>query len=513
MLSRNTLLLLLSCAAAPAYAGAPFIGGNSGTIVPATVRNIASAVRVPGFNTALALTNGTNTTQNGRAAFTNASGKDCSAPAIIYSGWYVCNSGACITEAVTPNNYTVTASLEYPAATMTQETWSSSTSKVIAPGANTVGDTMAVTIPAGAQFWVKTHVSVSSGEKWPTSGALWTSELGEIGVGLADKTMSGTISGTTAVLRPSAIVCSTENKISIALLGDSIAAGAGDGNYDAAGNTGGIARGATSLAPMIAMAVSGTKLHDQIATGKLTYRLDLLQKAGITHAITEWGVNDLGVSSEATIEADMVTLWTALNGNGQKPVQTTTTTETTSTDSWQSVANQTVHSGAFSGGASSVRSLINATTRTKPPPLYDYIEIANATETAADSGIFVAGSSYNAHLAPVDSWVVAAGSTTTVVKSNSNRIANYYKFGGAITFTSGVLSGTRATVASNDGSGNITLNSALGSIPDAGTTFTAVPLSVAFTNDGTHPNVTSTSSSYGGHFILRDQTAAKIVTW
>lgn len=499
------LAIVVSMGLTPDTAGAFFLRGGSGVSVVQVARNFTSATRSPGYNGS-AISNGTNTNQNGRAAFVNESGQSCSTAALIYSGWYTNTTN----ETDNANPYTVTASIEYPAGTLTQVLWSGVSSKSITAGSNIVSDYATVSIPSGAQFWVRTYVSVTAGQTWPTSGSVTGTELGEVGVGLSDKTMGGTITGTSAVLRPSAVIspCAS-GKTSLAVLGDSIAAGAGDGNYDSNGNTGGFNRAATGLSPVMSIAVTGTTVQNQVISGKMNRRIDLLQKAGVTHALTDWSVNDVGSRTAAQIQTDQLNLWNQLSTAGLKVVQTTLTPESTSADAWQTTTNQTPKAN-FSGSGS-VRGLVNANIRTLPAPLYDYVEVANATETAQDSGIWGVGSTFNSHYSPVDSWTVGSGSTTTSVTSNSTRGTNYYSFGGAIVFTSGALNGTRVTVSSNTSGGTFTPSSTLASAPSSGDTFLAYPLSVAPTNDGTHPNVTGTN--LGGHYLLKDVVAAKIPTW
>jgi hypothetical protein len=116
--------------------------------------------------------------------------------------------------------------------------------------------------------------------------------------------------------------------------------------------------------------------------------------------------------------------------------------------------------------------------------------------------------------------VVGAGATTTSIPSNANKAANYYgvptgqSTPGAIVFTSGALAGTRVTVSANTAGPNSTLTvSTLPSAPASGDTFTAYPDYVAAAADSLHPSSTSASVPYGGHYILRDQAAAKYSAW
>lgn len=500
-------LFVMLTLAAPASAF--IIHGGASAQLPPTARNIASAARAPGFNgTDPSL--GTVTNQNGRAAFVNESGESISNVAVIYSGWYTDGTN----EIDNPNDYTVYASVEYPAGTYTQVRWASATSYNVLPGENKISDYINLTepIPAGQRFWVRTFVVVDSGEIWPLTSNLWNSEAGELGTGLVDKTMSGTISGSSVVLRPSAILATTNARLSVAAIGNSIVAGAGDGNFDNYGNIGGFARSCSNLCPMLNIAVSGTQARYQV--GNISRRIDLMQKAGITHVITDWGGNDLAASrTKDQILADELSLATSFTNAGMRAIQTTITPSTQSTDGWQTVASQTITRVGYTGGTGSVRAALNTDLRTKPAPLYDVIDLANAMDTSEGSGIWGVGSTFSPYLGPVDNWVVGSGSTSTVITSNANRATDYYRFGGAIVFTSGALTGQRQLVSANTSGGTFTVSSAFTGAPSPGDTFTAYPRYVAPTGDGIHPNVTSSSLNYGGHIIILNVLRNKWLTY
>jgi len=483
------------------------MAGGSGIVV----RNIASNTRAPGANGGAA-SNGVDTTANSRTSQVNESGKALTNLALVYSGWRTRASAPSETDL--PNDYTVTASIEYPSGTFTQVTWSGTTSKVITAGSNIVSDYMAVAIPAGARFWVRSFVSVTAGGVWPTSGTMHSGspglELYQTGTGLSDMTMGGTIVGTSQGFRASGFLSRGTGfkKVSLGVFGDSIASGSGDGVYDTNSNTSWIGRAASGNCPILTTAIVGVTLADNVLN--LTRRLDLFQKCGITHVLCAWGANDVAVRTAPQIQADLTTLYNAIIAAGMKPVQTTTTPKSTTADFWYTEAGQTAAAG-YTGGEASVRGVVNNWVRALNAGLYDYIETADNVETARSSSIWKAGNTQTTYLAPnTDVWTVGVGATTTSVPSNSTAAADYYRFG-RIKFLTGALAGTMSGQVSGQTVGGTFTVPALASAPTAGDTFSAYPQFCNATNDGLHPNVSS--SVFGGHIIMKEVAVPKIQGW
>ncbi len=107
-----------------------------------------------------------------------------------------------------------------------------------------------------------------------------------------------------------------------------------------------------------------------------------------THAHVEYGTNDLtaGTLTSLQLQAQLQTLWNACvgvvgaAGVALKVSQSTISPVTTSTDSWATTANQTL---APSNGA---RVTTNNWIRQTPAPLWHYFDVADAIESARDSG-------------------------------------------------------------------------------------------------------------------------------
>ena len=124
-------------------------------------------------------------------------------------------------------------------------------------------------------------------------------------------------------------------------------------------------------------------------------RLALAQATGCTVMTSTYGVNDISAGdSLATLQSSMNTIWTAFDAVGIKPVHWTITPRTTSTDAWATVANQTLATNggnsAFGAGGvgvpASIRAQLNTWIRSKPAPLWDFIEAADAAEGGRETG-------------------------------------------------------------------------------------------------------------------------------
>lgn len=494
------------------------LGGFGGSVINKQDRNIASGVRGPGIGVG-AISNGTNTTQNLRSAHFNESGVSLTAVKVIYCGWYT----DLVNETANANAYTVTASIEYPAATFTQVTWDTgSTSKSIGTGLNVLSDSIAVAIPAGAQFWVRTFVSVTSGQTWPLCGTLSSTlgELGEFAVGGSDKTMGGTIVGTSSCMRPAAIISDwkTGMKQSFAGVGDSNIFGSGDGFYDSNGNTGYVGRAATGNVPYLPIAVGGTTLASQVLANKLNYRLDLLTKAGITRILTDFGggPTDTGLGY-STMIANVQTLWAALKTVPDAKVYQATvgprSTVSGGTLGWFKNSTQTVASG-FSGGAAAVGNQFNAFIRASSL-ISGYFDYSDLMSTARDSGIWRNGNEQpDAALFTPETLTVSGSPTTTSVPTNSVRATQYYLTGNVYWLT-GVLAGTTTTSGVSNTTSTLTFSSALASAPSAGDTCIAYPAGCRATADGVHPQIVFPIGGgiVSGHILLRDAFIPVLQGW
>lgn len=291
---------------------------------------------------------------------------------------------------------TYTASIEYPAATFTQVTWSAATSKQVALGTGTgLSDVCTVAIPAGAQYWVRNHCDSPGnlGGLIPcTQGVVstrWTA-AGEASVlsngTTPDLTMAGTVTdgGTGAFIYPVAIVATTTQPTFLCY-GDSRTLGSGM-TPDANGNQGQITTSLGASYGFINASVSGSQISASNLAGQQRLRLS----AYCSHVIFGFGVNDIrsggGNRSLVQFQGDVGTFSKLFSSKGLSLC--TISPVTTSTDAWATAVNQTVDS------QSGVITNANTWLKTVPSPFgAGYVspftfcsDIDNAVEDAGAAG-------------------------------------------------------------------------------------------------------------------------------
>ena len=237
----------------------------------------------------------------------------------------------------------VTASVEYPAGTFTQVLFSGSATGTIPDGDYLVSDAVSVSIPDGAKFYTRVFQSCASG--FPYSEIQGDTTGGDITAwaisGLADKTMSNPMPAN-AVERycygPIGIVGMT-TRPSVAIIGDSRQSGYSDIANDSTGNIGEVAR---SIGESLAyMQLGNTGESAQGFLLNASKRSLLISYC--TNIISNFGVNSVfgGVTASTAFTQikDLQGMFCKRFG------QLTIPTETTSTDSFATLDNQTPVSG------------------------------------------------------------------------------------------------------------------------------------------------------------------------
>lgn len=290
-------------------------------------------------------------------------------------------------EADGTHNITVRASIEYPAGVFYPVYFNGKRDVVIEPGALVTCDPVGIEIPADTFFFTRSHVVVTTGQTWPLGTFTFTanSEGNNRSVTPTDATTSGTISTGNAegAYGPFQILATMRTPMSsIAVIGDSIAEGNGEsGAGDTNGNYGCIARGVNSVYPLLKLTRQTDRAQFCAATHRRRFAL-LTNR--VSHVICQLGINDItNGRTVAQLQADYLTIWQALCDRGYKVYQTTLTPVTTSTDSWVTVLNQTVTANE------SKRTQINDWLRTCPSPLSGVFDVADAVETARNTGIWM----------------------------------------------------------------------------------------------------------------------------
>jgi lysophospholipase L1-like esterase len=303
--------------------------------------------------------------------------EDVSVVKMAFPGFYV-NTVAPHAETGPGAVTAITASVEYPAGSFAQVTFSGAVTGSIPDGGMLWSDPVAIVIPRGAQFWVRTWTHCTAGGMYRGPNVEQYGAQGEAfqyaATPVTDATMGGTIT-TTDVLNmgnaPVAIVGLTARP-SIALIGDSIVNGEQD-TYSGVGDVGSLARSVGPLYAYSCLATGGDSAAGWAASN--TNRAALA--AYFSHSIVEYGVNDIfGGASDAALRASIASIVATLP-SAQVKYLTTLLPSTTTTDAWATLVNQTVT--AFE----SVRLSNNAWRRTVPTGFSSVFDVTTVAELTA----------------------------------------------------------------------------------------------------------------------------------
>ncbi|WP_155900293.1 SGNH/GDSL hydrolase family protein [Microbacterium sp. 11MF] len=314
---------------------------------------------------------------------------------------------------LTNNDITITAAIKL-AGVLYQITFDGRTSKLINPLGYAVSDVIAPRIPAGTWLELRTSVTVAAGEKFPATHVVSSADgIADGRFDGSDQTMVGSPSwnGTTnvRVYGPAAIIGQVPRaaRPSVLIDGDSITQGAGDTSnptipYD---------RGWAVKAMANEFSYLQGSLYGDSAVNLVPWLRDRGKFAGCTdYVISAMGSNDLYVNSRtaAQLQADVIARWRLYADRGSRVVGVTVPPRTTSTDSWATVANQTISDATKNGhrvtynnwlrdGAPLDKSTYAAAAIGAPGasviragdpvhPLFGFVDIADLAESARDSG-------------------------------------------------------------------------------------------------------------------------------
>jgi len=320
--------------------------------------------------------------------------------ALVYVNAWVRRTGGTVGEVNTGAPATFTAAIEYPSGTIAAVvTFGGATSGTVADGGTLQSDSVPVSIPIGAAFFVRTWMSCAAGLPHYYGGGLATATgvnpAGESFVfsttTTPDTTQTpGNFSNQSAnyFYRPAAIIGMT-TKPSFMLCGDSRLGNGvlNDTITDGYGLVGEIEKTLGLTYGTINAGCGGERVQNVASTG-YTVRGSLIKY--VSHGVVSYGINDIcnfdaaGARSAAQVQSDITTFISRFGG---KPVYVATLSPvSTSTDSWATTGNQTTHAN------NAVRVAHNAWVRSIVPPVAGYFEVADATESARDSGIWKAPS-------------------------------------------------------------------------------------------------------------------------
>jgi len=302
---------------------------------------------------------------------------------LLLGNFYVNQSGGNWLETGSGSSVTITASIEYPSGTFTQIKFGGSASGTILNNNTILSDYVTISIPKGAQFWVRqfwvntTGINYYFGLRNTSMGDAMTHAAS----GLSDQTLSGTVTDTDGlgILFPLAII-SPITQPSFVVYGDSVGAGQGDA-FDSTGNQGYIARCLGPTFGYTSACASGDQAHYYAASN--IQRAKLMSYCST--AIFQYGVNDFNSRGQtaAQLETDLTTCYGTVPSNIKKTYQVTVLPLTTSTDSYVTLGNQT-HSGWETARLTFVDALRAGTFNSG-----NYLDGAAGIETSQDSGYWV----------------------------------------------------------------------------------------------------------------------------
>lgn len=334
--------------------------------------------------------------------------------------------------------WTISASLEYPAGTFYRAVAAAdgiSTSITVTPGSGVLAKFVVpgIDIPADADYWIRSRATyaatgaVISGIT--TDGVTeWTKTT----TGTADYTMTDVGApafNSAAAFNPAVVTMIPFTALpNVGLCGDSITAGTGDGTSGgvASAGPGGWAVRALSadgqtgrslpLIPCVQQGEPSETAANWATPLARRQRLAVFDSAQISNVWVLLGTNDVGVGNLATVQANLISIWTLFHNRGVRVFGHTLPPKTTSTDSWATTQNQTPFSSEATrvalnrwlrDGAPMLPSGTPALTGSTSGgvlragqsghPLYLVSDIGGAVETAQDSGLWLANGTANAY--------------------------------------------------------------------------------------------------------------------
>jgi len=390
---------------------------------------------------------------------------------LVYANWMAYQSGGETTPGAASQ---YTASIEYPVGTLTRVTFSGATTGIVADGDTLVSDAVAIDIPKGTAFYVRSwQFSPGSLGIMFMQNAGLNNVVGSVpasGEWFAFGTTTADLTGVTTNannalspghFKPTAIIGLTDSP-TIMLIGDSRLEGGmvRDTIPNAFGGIGQLDRSLGGRFATLSVGRGGEKASDVVGSGS-DKRVALSKY--VSAVVSNYGINDChnGAAAATTI-ANLATLAGRIN----KPFyQCTVSPESTSTDNWSTVVNQTPNAVG-----NPLRVALNGLIRNGlPAPFSGYIEIADPTESSRDSGAWkVPGASFT-------SSAISASVTIPVASPVGILAVGQTLFGTGIT-------GTPMIIGLNYSAGSVS-----SVVVNVAQTLTGTPaITTAHTTDGIH---------------------------
>ncbi len=269
----------------------------------------------------------------------------------------------------------------------------------------TKGDLIYALIHTSGASWRPVKIAALNGSGWTATTDLTADGAADVADAFAYILMPAVITGTPK----------TPSQRSVAIWGDSVAEGAGDGQLSDGhalpfldlqrGGGGYLSRAFHGQTGIVKVARGSDRVDKWILPAGHKRRMMLMSSA--TDAITEGGLNDiLSVASLPTIKASLVTGWKQLAQRGLRVWQPTLSPVSTSTDAWATVAGQTTNGndpnrvglndwlrdGAPVVSAADLTAIAIGAAGLRAGqtghPLHAFFEIADVLESSRNSGLW-----------------------------------------------------------------------------------------------------------------------------
>lgn len=290
-------------------------------------------------------------------------------------------------------NSTITASIEYPTGTFTQILFSGAASGTVTNGSYLLSDSVSVTIPSQAYFYVRWFCqnTASIGYANVDVGVAYDATNGEATTyaasGLTDQTLGGTVTATNSAITTPLLIVGKTSAPSCFCMGDSRCVGI----YDAYVSTGAqqtligeVTRWIGQYFAFTNFSSAGTSL----ATWRASNTNQLALSQYFSHIICQFGTNDFGAGGRTSAQM-IANILIVRSLFGAKPFfQTTCVIGSTSSDNWATLGNQTPD--ADNTQVQLFNSALRAGTVTgMTGGITGYFDTDVAVESSAASGIWV----------------------------------------------------------------------------------------------------------------------------
>lgn len=305
---------------------------------------------------------------------------DCTSPELVFCNWY--NNGG--TDADGSSWVLVKSFVHLGDGTALPVLFDGQPTAWIPPGGQSVGQ-FGTTLNRGDVIFSQTNIAVFSGDRFPL-GRITDSTQTE-GVVAGDFTEGSVAASAVRGYGPWAILGVPTLPVaspSVLFFGDSRVVGYGD-PAGTADTRGWVSRAFDGNLSYLNLGISGSSVLIASTLGYLRRRLALANLCQFDAAVVVYGINDIiGGATAAEVEARLSALYGFLADTGIPVYGGTVSPVTSSTDDWQTTVNQTT------AAHNTERVTLNNWIRTTPAPLSGFFELADAVESARDSGLWKA---------------------------------------------------------------------------------------------------------------------------